>query len=653
MSEFNKEENRTSQEGMESGSHGGSKPKSQPADGESGQEKQSAEGKPRKKNRSAAGQDQPKNRSNDGRPRKKRRPADEQSKPKAQSADEQPKAGKQQVREQSAAENKLVGESSGAENRSDKEQSKPEKQSAEGQYETEDQQEDNAIQKKRRKKKKNIEDQHIQAAEAVSDPESYDDADDLFGADDPEPDRKGFKIAMITLASIVGILAVAYIGISVFFMSHFYFNTKINGIDFSTKTVADVEKYVKEQVKDYQLVIDEKNNVKETISGEDIGLSYVENNDIKKALDAQVSFLWPKAFFSKNSAKVTIDVSYDKEKLSAALQQLKCISEVEQVDPVSAYPKFANGAFAVEPEVPGTKVDMDRFTEEANKYVSSFKTELNMEEDGCYVMPKYTSESPEVQAACDKMNSYCKASITYNMSPNTEVVDATLISAWVTCDENMNVTFNHDAVAGYMAELGQKYDTVKTTRNFTSISGAAASVSGGTYGWSIDEATETQNLIASIEAGEVATREPAYEQTAASHDAVDWGNTYIEVNLSSQHMWYVVDGVVNFEADIVSGLPTPEKATPTGVYQILEKESPSILKGEIQQNGEREYETEVTFWMRITWSGIGFHDATWQSWFGGDNFTVNGSHGCLNMSYNDAQTLYSMINIGLPVIVYN
>ena len=64
-------------------------------------------------------------------------------------------------------------------------------------------------------------------------------------------------------------------------------------------------------------------------------------------------------------------------------------------------------------------------------------------------------------------------------------------------------------------------------------------MTGGTYGWSIDEDTELVNLQNSILNGEVVTREPAYYAggTAAAHSGQDWGNTYAEVDMSAQHMW--------------------------------------------------------------------------------------------------------------------
>jgi lipoprotein-anchoring transpeptidase ErfK/SrfK len=56
--------------------------------------------------------------------------------------------------------------------------------------------------------------------------------------------------------------------------------------------------------------------------------------------------------------------------------------------------------------------------------------------------------------------------------------------------------------------------------------------------------------------------------------------------------------------------------------------------------------------MGVTYSGVGFHDATWQPWFGGDRYTYAGSHGCINMAYYDAQALYSMVWEGIPVILH-
>lgn len=489
------------------------------------------------------------------------------------------------------------------------------------------------------------------------------DLDDIF-PDEEEPkkknkkpgrkkggNKKSMKKLWIILGCIAAVLIAAYVGTSVFFMSHFYINTEINGHDFSGKKVSDVEEYLKKQVKDYSLTVHEKDNKSDTIDGTDISLTYKENDDIQKALKKQNGFAWPAALFSKNSAKVTIEVSYDEEALNQAVGSLQAVT-AEQTAPKSAYPKFNGEKYVIEPEVIGTAVNMDVLKEKVHTYISEFKTDLDMEKEECYAEPKFTSDSEEVKKACDAMNKYVQASITYTMT-ETEVVDKALISTWLTVDDNMQVTFNEDEVRNWLTGFGDKYDTVGTARTITTPTGKTAEVSGGTYGWSIDEDTEFEALVNSIKNGETVSKEPAYYQTAAAHAAQDWGNTYAEVDLSTQHMWYIVDGNIALETDVVTGLPTPEKETPSGVYNILEMQLDKTLVGEIQPDtGKPEYETPVSYWMRVTWTGIGFHDANWQPGFGGSLYTSIGSHGCINMPPDQAASLYSMLSVGTPVIIH-
>lgn len=460
------------------------------------------------------------------------------------------------------------------------------------------------------------------------------------------------KKPWIIAGSIIGALVVIYLGIAAFFMSHFLVNTSINGKDFSGKTVADVEAYLKEQVADYELTILEQNNVSDVITGSEISLAYKENSRVQDALENQRQLLWLISLFSESDTDITIEVEYDEAALEGKIQNLQAVT-AEQVDPVAAHPEYDGNSFVVAEEQYGTTVDMETLTAKIKEHITEFDTTLDMMDEECYVMPAYTSDSPEVQAACDEMNKYLKASITYPMDENV-VVDKDLISEWVTYDDEMKVTFNEDAVREWMREFGKKYDTLGSTRTITTPTGKTAEVSGGTYGWSVDEETETKNLINSIKNGEVAERAPAYKQTAASHGAQDWGSTYIEVDIAAQHMWYIVDGSVAMESDVVTGLPDGDRDTPTGVYSILYTERDSTLKGEIDPDtGKPSYETPVAFWMPFTWQGHGFHDATWKSSFGGSVYQTDGSHGCVNMPYAKAEQLFNMISAGTPVIVHN
>ena len=468
------------------------------------------------------------------------------------------------------------------------------------------------------------------------------------------PKKSGVPIPLLAAGVFVGVLAAAYIGVSLYFTSHFYMNTEINGHDFSMKTAADVKEYIEQQVQGYSLTILEKDNKTDSISGEEISLKYNENKDIENVLKKQNAFLWPQAFFVKNSSKATVEVSYDREALEDKIRTLQAV-KAEQIPPTSAYPKFNGTEYVVEPEVTGTEVNQELLREKIHQYISEFQPELDMVGENCYALPKYTSESGDVTAACNEMNQYLKASITYSMDQPV-VVDKTLISEWVTADAEMKVTFNEGAVREWLREFGKQYDTVGKTRTITSPWGKTVEVSGGTYGWSVDEEAEFPALVNSIKNGEVVTREPIYVdgQRAASRGPQDWGSTYAEVDLSGQHMWFIVDGVVALETDVVTGVPTPARETPSGVYSILDKELNSTLVGEIDPaTGQPEYRTPVAYWMRVTWSGIGFHDATWQPAFGGSLYASGaGSHGCINMPLDQAGALYNMLPVGTPVIIH-
>ncbi|MFR1295816.1 MAG: L,D-transpeptidase [Coprobacillus cateniformis] len=106
------------------------------------------------------------------------------------------------------------------------------------------------------------------------------------------------------------------------------------------------------------------------------------------------------------------------------------------------------------------------------------------------------------------------------------------------------------------------------------------------------------------------------------------------------------------ESDIVSGLPSdPHKKTPAGTYYIYFMQLNRTLRGEIQADGKPEYETPVAYWMAFN-GGIGLHDATWQSRFGGDVYYTRGSHGCINLPLKVAAELYDMVKVNTPVVCY-
>ena len=478
--------------------------------------------------------------------------------------------------------------------------------------------------------------------------EAYNRKKDLKG-------QSGVRKKVICIAGgVVLVLALVYLGIALYFQSHYFFRTKINGHDVAGKTVSAAEEALKEDVSSYELELVGLDGARETVAGSDISMKYEKCDGAGRILKQQNILLWPGALFRAPEYETEVEISYNDEQFQEKIASLGVVT-AEQTQPVSAYPRYDGEQFVVEPEQYGTAVQTDILKEKMAESFASLEETLDLEEAGCYASPAYTAGSPEVQQACDVMNRYCQTRIVYPMTEEV-VIDKSVISGWLSTDENMQDVISEEAVRGWLQQFGDTYDTIGTTRTFTTPTGKQATVSGGTYGWSINEKAEYDVIIDAVKNSRVLEREPEYYISghAAVHGMPDWGSTYIDVDLSEQHMWYVVDGSIALETDVVTGRPTPERITPEGTYSIVEMERNRVLKGSVNPaTGKPSYETPVNYWMRVTWSGIGFHDATWQPAFGGAlNQTSAGSHGCINMPYDKAAQLYEMVEMGTPVVIH-
>ena len=463
--------------------------------------------------------------------------------------------------------------------------------------------------------------------------------------------KKRRKVLGIIGGSVLGVILAVYLGFAIFFSSHFYFHTTINGVDYSLQTVAKVEDTMTKEVGDYKLTLKESDGDVDVIDGKKIDLSYKKGEELNTLLKNQNVFLWPRSLWESFDIQAPVGVNYDETKLDNLLNALDCMQEENQVAPASAVPEFNGQKFVVKAEEIGSLLDVDAFKAKVAEYIAGFQSTLDMVVEDCYVKAAYFSDSPEVLAACKTMNEYLGASVTYTFGENTEVVDASVISQWLTTDENMNVTYNEEGVSQYVAGLAEKYDTYRKQRTFTSGSGNTVNVEGGDYGWKIDQAAEIAALETNISNKEVVTKEPVYKQTAASHGAADWGDTYVEVDLTNQYMYLFVNGSVVTSSPIVTGKPSEGSATPQGVYSIRYCKRNAVLRGPKKADGNYEWESPVAFWMPFN-GGIGLHDATWQSAFGGNRYLTHGSHGCVNLPYNIAETVFNNVSAGTPVVCH-
>ncbi len=423
--------------------------------------------------------------------------------------------------------------------------------------------------------------------------------------------------------------------------------TIVDGMDVTEKTAAEVEDAIMEQLKGYKLTINGREDLSESITGEEVGL-YAEFDDtLAKAIAAQKPMEWGKYRFGKSVNEVNTDalIRYNDEMLGEAVDSLSCMDKENMREPQDAkISDYTSGGYTIIKEDEGTELLEDKVKEAVAAAVMSLAESVDLEEQGCYVSPSITSEDEALKTACETMNKYVGARITYQFGDKSETLSGDEIHNWLTVN-GTSVGINEGKATEYVKKLAASYDTAYKAKSLKTSYGKTVSITGGSYGYKINQAKEAATLVSLIKNGEQTSREPEYSQKGASRTGNDYGNTYVEINLTAQHLYFYVKGKLVVQSDFVSGNAAKGWSTPAGAYSITYKQRNATLKGQ-------GYATPVSYWMPFN-GGIGLHDANWRKTFGGTIYKTNGSHGCVNLPPAVAKTIYENISAGDPVLCYH
>mgnify|MGYP004681678705 FL=1 len=454
------------------------------------------------------------------------------------------------------------------------------------------------------------------------------------------------KKLFIILGSVVGAVLVIYVGLSIFFMSHFYFNTTLNGKNVSGYSADKVFDNWEDEIGNYSLRIVESDGTESELKGSDIDMVLQWDDTIARMISKQNGFAWPAKLFNPDQNTSEAIVTFDEDKLDSALDGFPFMDKSKQIDPVDAtvsdYDK-KDGYTLVE-SIPGTAIDKPVLKENIEKALYGLADTYQITEGNGYLAPKIANDDEKLLAAIDTMNKYAGSEIDYEIGSEKETLDINTFADWLSVNDNEKAEIDEEKVADYVAELGTKYNTYGKSKQLATSYGTTITMSNCHYGWKIDAETEAAAIIDDIKGGEKVTRDLNYKYTAASHTGNDYGNSYVEINLTAQHLYLYKNGSLVIDSDFVSGNPSKGNATHTGVFGVTYTERDATLKG---QN----YATPVSFWMPFN-GNEGMHDATWRSSFGGSIYKRNGSHGCVNLPYSVAQTIFENVSAGFPVFVY-
>lgn len=452
------------------------------------------------------------------------------------------------------------------------------------------------------------------------------------------------KFPAKTVIILCSTIAVIYFGVTAYFHNRFLPSTMLNGIGVSGKSAEQVEEMIRKEIDSYVLSLEERGDQKEEIRGEDISLKPEFGSSISGLIDRQNAFSWPVSFFIPQELEEATMVDFDEEKLEQSVMELQCMQKENQKKPKDAHcSEYTENGYEIVPEEQGSKIKKKVLLSALKEGVSNLKDTISLEDENCYAKPGITSENEELIRLVDTLNQYTGVAITYDEEEKTETLDGSITHNWMDVAD-MQVSINEEKVAEYVDELASSHNTVFRKHTLKTSYGQTIDIVNGDYGWKVDKAGEKEQIIKDLKEGVSKIREITYERRGASRGENDYGNTYVEINLTAQHLFFYKNGSLVVESDFVSGNISKNYDTPTGIYGLTYKQKDAVLKGE-------NYASPVDFWMPFC-NNVGMHDASWRSSFGGGIYKTSGSHGCINLPRSAAQKIFENIEEGDPVIVY-
>lgn len=462
-----------------------------------------------------------------------------------------------------------------------------------------------------------------------------------------------FKYLAVILGIVLVSLMAVYIGLAIYYHNAFAYGTWVNGVYCTGRSIEEVNDDLVNDFSYDGLTVYDKDGNSYTIPAQEIGYQF----DFVKALEIcraqQNPWMWIESLRHGNNIELTPVVSYDRQALDAVLDKVPFLaSQGDQSDEerTVAIIRTGQGYELVNDRIDILRIDKAR--EAIVHAVEESRTEVSLEDEGCYEDLPETAKVRDTLALWDKIQQFQQCGIVYQMGTEQIPVDASVVCGWIALDENGdfitdedgNLQMRENAIEEFVDAIADEYDTVGISRQFRATSGRLVTVEGGTYGNKIDRGAEVEYLKDAFENRRNEIHKPVYSQKAWAQGKDDIGDTYIEIDMGEQMMYYYVDGAQQIATPVVTGNTSRRMGTPSGVNYVYMKQKNRILRGE-------GYASHVDFWMPVK-GNIGIHDASWRGKYGGTIYQTNGSHGCINTPRDAMEQLYESAEVGTPVVMF-
>ena len=428
------------------------------------------------------------------------------------------------------------------------------------------------------------------------------------------------------------------------------YGTWINGIYCTGKTVDEVNQELISTYEQKDVYVVTPQDV-EVITPQEFGFSYDFTQSLEVYRKKQNPLVWYLHMFSGHQNEdILPQVSFDEQALEEWILTIKSFESNLNMTEDSLSIVLGENGYEIREEkeqILNTKLAVEKISQA----IENAKTEIDLIEEDCYFTRDETVEMQQVRDLYEEVKLIQEASLQYQIKDIVKKVLPSEIALWIATDaegkvitdKSGNLVFDRDAVASFVKELADKYDTWQNFP-FVTHNGNEIIISKGNYGIKIYQQKEVNALMEYLKNPVEMVREPAYIRNVTYQDKYAIDSTYVEVDMTLQKMMFFEDGEKIFETDVVTGCTTQGMGTPELVCYVYGKSRNAILKG-------KNYRSFVNYWVPV-YGGIGLHDATWRDEFGGEIYIKSGSHGCVNTPLERMTELYDMLKIGMPVVIH-
>lgn len=462
--------------------------------------------------------------------------------------------------------------------------------------------------------------------------------------------KKWLKTSILILFIILIQIMAVYVGLSIYYKNAFEYGTWINGIYCTGKSINEVNEELVGQFQYDGITVYDKNQNSYFINAEDIDYQFDFKESLKLYLGRQNSWLWIDSFWKVRKDSLTPVVSFDEVKFEECFEQMPFLLEGKQENREISIIKTNQGYELLNERT--NVLNIEEAKQAILQAVENSETEISLTEASCYHDLELTPQMQDTLAMWELIEDFQDCGIVYQMGDEQIPIDASVVCDWILLDEKGDfmlddtgaLQLREGAVEEFIEELAKEYDTVGGTRTFQSTRGDLITIEGGIYGNKLDKKAEIAYLEEAFVNKVKEVHTPIYTQMGMKQGKDDIGDTYIEVDMTEQTMYYYQNGELMIETPIVTGNTSRRMGTPEGVNYVYLKQTDRILRGE-------GYASHVNFWMPVK-GNIGIHDAAWRSNYGGTIYKTNGSHGCINTPYDAMVKIYEMVEVGTPVVMF-